>query len=207
MKKIYPFIKLFSAALLLVSLCSFINPIKQVYSGPLFLQKFVEVSLLPQNFIHSTQTVLTSLKKTPLIRVLHHATHSDDTVKRVSTPVKQLEMLFQTAEPFEFIPRAICQLRQLGVQSYGLEYPLSQPVVLGMCYRDLSREQITVIEHPSGANGFDLGLYFNKNRFSTGIYSGVTFQKWMNFGDEDAPGISILHRRGPYAGVEMSVRF
>lgn len=212
MKKVYPFVKVFAAFLLLIGFCSFISPIKQIYRGPLFFQKFFEIAATPKQMIQATVTVFDALEQAPVIRVLHyHDSLSAEVVdlegEQDATPIKSLDELFTKAEPFEFMPKAVCQLRQLGVQAYGIEYPLTTPVVVGVCYRDLSREQITVIEHPAGANGLDFGLYYNKNRFSTGIYSGVNFQKWMSFGDELTPGISVMHNRGPYAGMEMSVRF
>ena len=209
MKKVYPFVKVFAAFLLLIGFCSFISPIKQIYRGPLFLQKFFETAVIPKQVINATATVFEVLEQVPIIRVLQYSESLPAVVdlEQAATPIKSLDELFAKAEPFEFIPKAVCKLRQLGVQAYGIEYPLTTPVVVGVCYRDLSRDQITVIKYPAGSNGLDFGLYYNKNRFSTGIYSGVNFQKWMSFGDELTPGISVMHNRGPYAGMEMSVRF
>lgn len=209
MKKVYPFAKVFAAFLLLIGFCSFVSPIKQIYRGPLFFQKFFEVATTPKQLIQATSTVFEALEQAPLIRVLqHHETQPVMLdVEQTSTPIKSLDELFAQAEPFEFIPKAVCQLRQLGVKASGIEYPVTTPVVVSVCYRDLSRKQITVVYHPSGSNGLDLGLYYNKNCFSTGIYSGVNFQKWMSFGDELTGGLSVMFNRGPYAGMEMSVRF
>ncbi|PCI76277.1 hypothetical protein COB21_04610 [Candidatus Aerophobetes bacterium] len=116
------------------------------------------------------------------------------------------EELAPVENAFE-VARPMWHIRKSPVKAYGLGYTFIKPMELGLCYRDLSREKITVIEHPSSTNGFDVGLYFNKGDFSMGVYSGINFQHWIKMESVQGLDLTLFERRGPYTGMEISFQF